>query len=37
MPLDMLEKYLDGAESDTMTFATEEALGRFLASQTGIT
>lgn len=33
MPLDRVEAYLDDGAGDTMTFANEQALARYLASQ----
>ena len=33
MQLDIVEAYLDGATSDTLTFADEQSLSRWLAQQ----
>lgn len=33
LPIDRLEAYLDGGDGDSMTFANEQALMRYLATQ----
>lgn len=33
MPLDVIEEYLSGGQGDTLTFANEQQLIRYLASQ----